>query len=307
MSSQPLAVAIAGLGRWGRNYIPTITDTPGCRLVAVADPLAETGSNGVRRYASAEAMLAHAEFDALVVATPDPTHFDIALQALETGRDVLVEKPMALDPAHAEALVEAAERRGRVLAVAHTPLYHAGFRALQAWLAAQRGPLNARCERTSRGPAVPGPSILFDLGSHDLAMAITLFGEPAELGGSAVEEAGSRSAFAWRAEFAGGSTVQGRLAWNDAPASRCFEARSAAGAHRFTEAPAGGTATEPPLSALCRDFADCCRDRRTPRSDGRLGLAVTRALCALERASEGPVTGDQGSGVGLEEASLANR
>jgi predicted dehydrogenase len=299
VSSQPLAVGVAGLGRWGRNYIRTIEDTPGCRLVAVADPVA-AGSNGLRHYPTAEALLEQADVAAVVVATPDATHYDIALRALESGRDVLVEKPVALDPAHAEALVEAAERRGRVLAVAHTPLYHAGFRALQGWLAAQRGPLNGLCERTSRGPAKPGPSVVFDLGSHDLAMAITLFGEPVELTGTALPEPGSRSAFTWQAAFTGGSTVQGRLAWNEAPASRYFELRSAAGAHRFSEAPANGTPTARPLSALCRDFVDCCIARRTPLSEGRLGLAVTRALWALEHAGRRP-------GVGLQEASFADR
>jgi predicted dehydrogenase len=300
VSSQPLAVGIAGLGRWGRNYIRTIEDTPGCRLVAVADPLAKPGAGGLHLYATAESMLARADITAVVIATPDPTHHEIALRALESGRDVLVEKPMALDPAHAEALIEAAERRGRVLAVAHTPLYHVGFRALQTWLAAQRGAVSARCERTSRGPAKPGPSIVFDLGSHDLALAITLFGEPVELRGAAADETGSRSAFAWQAGFADGPTVQGRLAWTEAPATRYFEAQSAHGRHRFSESPANGTPTQPPLSGLCRDFVACCRERRTPLSDGRLGLAVTRALRVLESASKGPC-------VGLREASLASR
>jgi predicted dehydrogenase len=278
----PLGIGIIGLGRWGRNYVATLDETPGCRLVAVADPAAGDAQHIARRHSSAEAMLCCADVDAVVVATPDATHFDLALCALESGRHVLVEKPMALQTAHAERLVEEAARRELVLAVGHTPLYHSNHLQLRAACAAAAGPAELHLERTSRGPAEPTSSVVLDLGPHDLAIVIALMGQPLALRGEHLPDSAARAAFAWQAEFDDGSSASGRLAWTDAPASRFVELRTARGTQRFTET---STPHELPLSALCRDFIDACIARRAPKSDGRLGLEVTRSLAALERSS----------------------
>lgn len=277
-----LGVGIVGLGRWGRNYVATLDGTPGCRLVAVADPVPGDTPPGARRHSSAEALLACTDIGAVVVATPDATHFSLALSALESDRHVLVEKPMALQTADAERLVTEAARRELVLAVGHTPLYHSNFARLRAACAAAHGPIELRFERTSRGPAEPTSSVVFDLGPHDLAMAIALLGQPLALRGEHLPDPAARAAFAWQAEFGAGATAHGRLAWTDAPAGRFVELRTTRGTQRFAET---STPHELPLSALCREFIEACIARRAPRSEGRLGLAVTRALAALERSS----------------------
>ena len=133
---RPVGIGLIGLGRWGRNYVKTLLALPECRLVAMVDAdqairdrlCAETGIP-VRE--SADELLWEPAVEAVVIATPDRTHYSLASAALAAGRDVLVEKPMALEPDGAEALTEQAESSGRVLAVGHTAVYHPGFAELR--------------------------------------------------------------------------------------------------------------------------------------------------------------------------------
>jgi len=96
-----LGIGLLGLGRWGRNYVKTLLALPECRLVAAADANAEARTRagqefGIVARSTIEELLTDPAIEALAIATPDRTHFNLAAAALATGRDVLVEKPMAL-------------------------------------------------------------------------------------------------------------------------------------------------------------------------------------------------------------------
>ncbi len=285
MNRQPLSIGIIGLGRWGRNYVSALQEAGSCRIVALADPALppDLGPHTARRFRSADALLADPSVEAVVIATPDSTHYQIALSALQSGRHILVEKPLALNAADATRLVDISTGSGLVLAVGHTPLYHSSFRRLCLALsgAAADQPVQLRFERTSRGQPGTAESLLFDLGPHDIAQALHLFGNPLALRGRRADEPAARACFFWQAEFAFGKTASGRLAWIDAPPARSVELVTTGVSQRFTEYPPSPGSSERPLTSLCRDFIDSCLAGRPPRSDGKLGLEVTRALEAL--------------------------
>jgi predicted dehydrogenase len=121
----PVRVGLVGCGRIARTHARYIQGSPIARLVAVCDAV-ESAATALAddfrvegRYTDLERMLAEARLDAVHVVTPPATHARVAVACLEAGVDVLVEKPMALDHAEAQTMVEAARRTGRTLAVDH--------------------------------------------------------------------------------------------------------------------------------------------------------------------------------------------
>lgn len=125
-----IRVGIAGVGAAGRAFIPAIVSHPAFELRAVADSseavrMEIAGGHDVTAYPHFEAMLEHASIDLVCIATPTMLHASQATAALEAGKHVLLEKPMATSLADAHAIVAAARRAGRVLLVGHSHSYDA--------------------------------------------------------------------------------------------------------------------------------------------------------------------------------------
>jgi predicted dehydrogenase len=289
LSPSPLGVGLVGLGRWGRNYVKTLLALPECRLVAAADAnpdARDSHRSSFIVYRSLEELLSDPAVEALVIATPDRTHFSLADAALKAGRDVLVEKPMALDAPEAEALAEQAEAGGRVLAVGHTAVYHPDFESLKVRLN-DLPPDPARqlsAVRTSSGPSANGqsppvdPRMLYDLCPHDLAMAVLLLGTPV-----AARARCRRDGVEYEVRFEGDALLSGQAEWRTPPHTRRFEVAGAGSIAELSAPPLD--ARDSPLGRQCVDFIECCRTRRQPLSNGRLGVAVTRCLAALTASS----------------------
>ncbi len=290
--SLPVGIGLAGLGRWGRNYVKTLLALPECRLVAVADPnpaalAAVADLPGVAKRESAARLFSDPTVEAVIIATPDHAHYSLSAAAVESGRDVLVEKPMTLTVAEAESLVRLAEAGSRVLAVGHTAVYSTAIDALRVQLDALPCGATHRvtAERTSSGPPPVDSSlisrhsaILFDLCPHDIALAILLFGSPV-----AARAVSSRDGVEYAVRFEGDQLLEGRAEWRQPPHVRRFEVAG-------TESDLGirqhvtshNDIRRTPLGRQCLDFIACCRSRRQPLSSGRLGLAVVRCLAALD-------------------------
>jgi phthalate 4,5-cis-dihydrodiol dehydrogenase len=120
-----LNLGAIGLGRAFASMAPSLRSHPAIRLVAVADPNSSSLRNanrifGARTYADAKALLDDPEVDAVYIATPHELHATQAIAAFERGKDVLLEKPMALTLDDSLRIVEAGERHGRVLVVGHS-------------------------------------------------------------------------------------------------------------------------------------------------------------------------------------------
>jgi len=292
---KPLGIGLVGLGRWGRNYLKTLLALPECRLVAAADADAATrariaGETGIAVHESADELLSDPAVKALVIATPDRTHCRLASAALAAGSDVLVEKPMTLAVSEAETLVRQAEDNNGVLAVGHTAVYAVDIESFRIRLDSlpRVADRRARAERTSSGPSTgQSPvanrqsSILFDLCPHDIALAALLFGSPV-----AARARSSEDGVRYEVRFQMDALLRGRAQWCKPPHLRRFEV---AGAEELAE-PANPTSADrqspvairhSPLGRQCLDFIECCRTRRQPLSNGRLGLAVIRCVSAL--------------------------
>ena len=290
LSPSPLGIGLLGLGRWGRNYVKTLLALPECRLVAAADANAEARTRAGQEFvivarSTIEELLTDPAIEALAIATPDRTHFNLAAAALATGRDVLVEKPMALEPREAEALAGQAEAGGRVLAVGHTAVYDTGFSALMDEVrpVPRDGTKRASTVRTSSGYADGRSNPILDLCPHDLAMAVLLFGTP-----TAARARSRGTGVEYEVRFQGNALLSGRAEWCEPPHVRRFEVTGAEGRTRtLPPAPPNRqlATRNSPLGRQCLDFIECCRTRRQPLSDGRLGLEVTRCLAALTASS----------------------
>src|SRR4051812_11224822 len=125
-----MKLAIFGTGAWGLNYVRALATTPGIELAMVADPDPRAHervrgiSPGTTCVADADRVLADPAIEAVVIASPAPTHAQLACAALEAGKHVLVEKPFALTVVDATRIAETARRADRVVTVGHLMVHH---------------------------------------------------------------------------------------------------------------------------------------------------------------------------------------
>jgi len=191
----------------GSTHIKALGAIPGARLAAVFDmdetrlagdltsvqgniggPAGVLDFSGVKRYNRLDALLADAEIEAVDICLPTHLHTDTALQALRAGKHVLVEKPMALDGASADRMVEEAARGGRVLMAAQVLRFWPQYVALhEAVCGGGLGRVRAalfrrRCAAPVWGGWLKDPASsgggAFDLLIHDVDMCLHLFGRP---------------------------------------------------------------------------------------------------------------------------------
>lgn len=192
-----LRVGLIGFGYAGRTFhAPLIAATPGLALCAVAssqpDAVRAALGGTVDVHAEPAALIARADLDLVVIATPNDTHAPLASAALQAGKAVVVDKPFALDSTQAAALVALAERRGRLLSVFHNRRWDGDFLTVRAMLASgELGRVTqARFHFDRYRPLVrarwreansPAGGLWIDLGPHLIDQALQLFGEPAAI------------------------------------------------------------------------------------------------------------------------------
>ncbi|MEO0071792.1 MAG: Gfo/Idh/MocA family oxidoreductase [candidate division WOR-3 bacterium] len=283
-SMEKLGIGIVGVGLWGRNYVRTLAESNACQIF-VAD-VAEKNLKGLQdvRVVSFPELLAHDGIKALIIATPDNTHFPLAVQALEAGKDVLVEKPMALSVEEAEEMLLLAQRRKRIIAIAHTPIYSCSFDLLKSQIEgiAKKDIIRIEAVRTSQGRN-NGSDVLWDLACHDLAMAISLFGLPKK----AKTIRREHHTCQYKMIFNNDIEFIGIASWSDPPFHREFKVYTRERVYQFQE-PIGakGLKSNLPLSRMCSDFIRCSYTRARPLSDGVLGLNVIKCLTLLSQEGD---------------------
>jgi len=122
-------IGIVGYGYWGPNLVRNFAETPGANVAAVSDldraklAVVQRRYPAVRTTTEFRDLLNDASIDAIAIATPVDTHFELALAALRAGKHVWLEKPMTEHSAQARQLIDEADRRARVLLVDHTFIY----------------------------------------------------------------------------------------------------------------------------------------------------------------------------------------
>lgn len=200
--SSDLRVALIGYGLGGQSFhAPVIAATPGMRLAAIV-----TGNADRQRQASTEHPGARivdspdelfgdpSRFDLVVISTPNRTHVPLGLQAIEARRPLVVDKPLAVSSAEGRRLAAAAQRAGIFLSVYQNRRWDGDFLTIRRLLAERAlGNVQRFESRLDRwrprakggwrelGDAGEGGGLLFDLGSHLIDQALTLFGPVADV------------------------------------------------------------------------------------------------------------------------------
>lgn len=178
-----IRVAVIGFGYWGPNLARNLSIPDRSEVAVICDVdaartrLAGTRHPNVRLTASPAEAIQSADIDAVVIATPAQSHFELALGALRAGKHVLVSKPMTETSEQAARLIEEADRRGLVLLVDHTFVYSNAVQHMRAIIrAGEIGELYYYDSmRANLGRFQPDVSVLWDLALHDLSILDYVF------------------------------------------------------------------------------------------------------------------------------------
>ena len=178
-------ICVIGAGRWGRNHIRTLAEHGALAGVVETDAAARVEIGEAHPEARCLASLDEAltaDFDGFVVASPAETHAHLADRVLEAGKPVLVEKPLALDVASAEALAAKARERGIPLMVGHLMLFHPAIRKLGELVRSDKiGKLQyLYSNRLNLGTVRTEENILWSFAPHDISIFQYLIGQQPE-------------------------------------------------------------------------------------------------------------------------------
>ena len=189
MQNRVLRVAQVGVGYWGPNLLRNLAASPRCRLVSVCDPSAErrafvkAGYPSLEVRTDAQEVISDPEIEAVVIATPASTHFDLAMRCLAAGKHVLVEKPLATSVAEVDAIADLAARNGLVAMAAHTFLFNDAVRFLKKLV--ETGELGdiryIYSRRLNLGRIRSDVDALWNLAPHDISIIQFLLNDAAPI------------------------------------------------------------------------------------------------------------------------------
>jgi predicted dehydrogenase len=321
-------IAVVGAGAWGINHVRAMSRTQGAELVMVCD-----GSASARDRAQAIAprarmagdlaqALAATDVDAVVLATPAKDHAEQARLALNAGKHVLVEKPLALDSADARAVLSAAETHKRTLMVGHLMLFHPAVERLKVMI--DGGELGhvyyIYAVRVNLGRVRQDENALWSLAPHDVSMIEYLLSDEPESvsarGGTYLQSRIEDVVF-MNLRFRSGVNAQIHVSWLDPRKERRLTIVGSQkmvefddvhpveklrvydkGVDRppsFTEyaqflSIRNGDIHIPqipmvePLERECRHFVECVDQGKRPITDGQSALRVVRVLEAAQKS-----------------------
>lgn len=177
-SQQRLSIGVIGAGYWGPNLIRTFSSHPRCEIKIVCDldvsrlqAVAKTDSK-ITTTTNTKAVLSDPSIHAVVIATPTQTHYSLVKEALENGKHVLVEKPLATTTADCEDLIAIARKKKLQLMVGHVYLFHPAVSYIADFIrSGELGDLvYAYATRTNLGPVRKDVNALWDLAPHDVSI-----------------------------------------------------------------------------------------------------------------------------------------
>jgi predicted dehydrogenase len=327
MNQQQLRIGVVGLGYWGPNLARNFAAIDGCELAYCCDGSQEVRDRiapifpRAKLVSEIETLLEDDTLDAIALATPVPTHAELAVRVLEAGKHCFVEKPLAQSVAAAQRAQAAAKAAGRVLMVGHLLEYHPGLAKLKELT--DSGELGEIYyiygNRLNLGKLRADENALWSLGAHDVSVVLHLAGEePTEVvahGESYVREGIEDVVFCFM-RFPSGLAAHLHLSWLDPHKERRFTVVGSRRMATFDDMELerkltiydkgfdedsrtygeyitrSGDIFSPripnrePLRIECEHFVQCALTGTTPRSDGVSGLRVVRVLEALEQSLE---------------------
>lgn len=221
-----IEVGLVGCGYWGPNLIRNLMKAGQCRVGAVADRRPERRAYVRENFPGVRAVEDHAELlvdpslDAVVIATEPPTHHRLAAEFIETGRSVMVEKPLAMSVAEASDLIERAARRNVVLMVGHTFEFNPAVRALKRYVdGGEVGEVYyLYAHRLNLGIVRREINAMWNLAPHDLSIIMHLLDmEPVAVSASGVSclQRQIEDVVFLNLVFPGGVTAHVHVSWLD--------------------------------------------------------------------------------------------
>ncbi|MGH7774487.1 MAG: Gfo/Idh/MocA family protein [Candidatus Binatia bacterium] len=317
-----VTLGIIGAGYWGPNLVRNFATLPQCQLKVVCDQdrqaLDRLRFSYPQLYFSLDwrGVLDWPEIQAVVIATPTSTHYEIALEALKKDKDVFLEKPLASTVGEAEELSAEAEKRGRILMVGHLMLYHPALILLKALI--QQGELGdilyLYFRRVNLGKIRKSENALLSFAPHDISMALYLLdSEPTRVWarGEAYIQPEVEDVVFLNMSFTNKVMVHIHVSWLDPHKRRELTVVGSKKMAVFNDI----STTEPiriydkgvlepgtylsygdslgirtgdiwipkvemqePLRLECYHFLDCIESRKRPLTDGRHGIQVVRVL-----------------------------
>ena len=307
-------IAVMGCGYWGSNHVRTLQSLGA--LHAVSDRNEAKAQGYAKDFSclslGVDEVFEHKDIDAIVLALPPQFHSEYAIRAMENGKDVLVEKPIALTVPDAELAVAKAKSAGRVFMVGHVLRFHPAFEKLLALIAAgELGDVKyIHSHRLGLGKFHTENDALWDLAPHDLSMILAITGEePAEVHGEGAALLDHLSDFAHlHMKFPSGIrshlfasrlnpyrerrlTVVGTKAMAVFDDGERWDRKLAVYRHAVWQDSGqwAFTANEPtyvhvgeamPLTRECEHFIRCIETRDEPRTNGEEAIRVLRILTA---------------------------
>jgi predicted dehydrogenase len=219
-------IAQVGLGYWGPNLARNLATVDGGELVMLCDANAERLGKMGRQVPSARQVtdfadvLADAGVDAVVLATPVDTHFELARRALEAGKHVLVEKPLATTSAECETLIELADTRGLRLMVGHVFLFNAAVQKVKEYIdGGELGELYyVYSQRLNLGQVRSDVNAMWNFAPHDLSILCHWLGrEPTAVRahGHSYIQPGVEDVVFMNLDFPGGIGANIHISWLD--------------------------------------------------------------------------------------------
>jgi UDP-2-acetamido-3-amino-2,3-dideoxy-glucuronate N-acetyltransferase len=319
VSEQQVNVAVIGCGYWGKNLVRNFHELGSLQTICDldSDRVREMAAKyGVSYVHDFEAVFADPAIHAVAIAAPAVRHFELAKKALQAGKDVFVEKPLALEVQEGQELVDLASRHGRILMVGHILEYHPAILELRKMIRAGKlGKIESiYSSRLNLGKLRTEENILWSFAPHDISAILALLGEfptsvfaqgaaylshqISDITLSGLEFASGVKAHifvSWLHPFKEQKLVvvgeRGMAVFDDTEpehklvtyphridwVDRLPIARKAD--REIVPLPAGE-----PLALELQHFLDCVRTRTPARTDGQSGLQVLRILDACERS-----------------------
>src|SRR5438067_1199989 len=312
-------VAVVGVGYWGKNLVRNFYGLGALTLLCDERGSGESSCKNdyesVRFCRDFRAVLSDPSIDSVALATPAVTYYEMAKAALEAGKDVFVEKPLAIDVKHGEHLVALAKANKRILMVGHILRYHPAILKLQELIrSGALGKINyLYSNRLNIGKIRTEENILWSFAPHDISVMLSLLNEmPTRVAcrGTAYLNRDVADVTLSHFEFPSGVQAHIFVSWlHPIKEQRLVVVGSAKMAvfddtagHKLvlyphkvewknripTAVKAQGEIVEleelEPLRAECQHFLDSVEFRTTPVSDGAEGLRVLRVLDACQRA-----------------------
>ena len=178
-------IGLVGVGYWGKNLLRNFVNCPGTKVVAVCDDNMQLAKSWAEQYAFIQAfpnikkMLSKTAVDAVVIATPVHTHYELAMTALKAGKHVLVEKPISLDYATAMKLTKTAATKNLTFMCDHTFCYSGPVKRIRDIVNSGilGDVLSITSVRTNLGLFQKDINVLWDLAPHDLSICEYILGE----------------------------------------------------------------------------------------------------------------------------------